>query len=582
MQLLEEASSDSTQNVCETETECAGGRCLDGICQATSTQLPPLLLEISPSTQQPLISGITYTQVIDQFDGGTRGTEIKLGHVSRIEGAVRGALLTGDACLLDEKLDLESLPERGSDGSLPVRVTLTPRERLLGLTNQPITSAVEVPNLSAEAPEPSFRLAFSAPPGSYDIYVEPAPTRDGCVRPPYLVVNREVAPGDVNLSVELPQPDRLAVRVRYPLTIDELRDWTLDMVDRDSGRLLSNQATLGAPETTDDGLEYSVELAYQPVDSEKAGVAAELVRLSPPEGFVAPTLYVERSIVDLFQDGSGLIDQLTELPRPVTFGGRMAIAKKTTAAPGKVTFIATELSSTSPGTLAAFSRTVETDEEGVFELELLPGTYRLYAEPYDTSLSRVQAGISVSGASETQVGKTIEVVSRNVVTGQIQSFSGIPVSGAPVTANAAPEARDVLQTALGEVSFAPRAFGGTTGSSGGFEIVADTGRFHVVARPDSSTGFAWRVILDVDVEGGSQSLGTVRLPLPLAVSGTLTSQDTGSFVPEALIRMFALIKDGVPVNTVAEADSAVAIGEARADSQGQFRLLLPSSLTIRP
>jgi hypothetical protein len=150
---------------------------------------------------------------------------------------------------------------------------------------------------------------------------------------------------------------------------------------------------------------------------EGLSAGAELVRLSPPQAVVAPTIYVERSVVDLFQDGKGLIDQLTELPEPVRFSGRIATLGAPSPVPSTVTLVATSLASTSVGTVAAFSRTMETLEDGTFELDLLPGTYRLSAEPLDGELARTEAELTVSDLAETQIGKTIEVAPRLFLSG---------------------------------------------------------------------------------------------------------------------------------------------------------------------
>jgi hypothetical protein len=68
------------------------------------------------------------------------------------------------------------------------------------------------------------------------------------------------------------------------------------------------------------------------------------------------------------------------------------------------------------------------------------------------------------------------------------------------------------------------------------------------------------------------------LPLPVVVDGTLSSLDTRGVVPDAVIRVYALLKDGDLVGSLEEADSVIAVGESRADDQGKFQLLLPSML----
>jgi hypothetical protein len=119
----------------------------------------------------------------------------------------------------------------------------------------------------------------------------------------------------------------------------------------------------------------------------------------------------------------------------------------------------------------------------------------------------------------------------------------------------------------------------STDSNGDFELLADPGVFHVAARPESSTGFAWSVLLGVDLAEMSD-VGSVRLPLPLVMTGILTSQDTGGLVPNALMRIYALLKEGKPVSSIEDADQVVAVGETRANDEGRFRLLIPSTLQV--
>src|SRR5690606_27763032 len=229
--------------------------------------------------------------------------------------------------------------------------------------------------VGGQADETSYRAILNVPPGRYDIYAEPDTPFGGCVRPPFLALNQELSGGSVNLRIELPLPELMHVTIRYPHLANDLRDWTLDLVQKDSGRLISSQAVLAEPEETEEGLEYHVDLAFSRVEGEAPAAANELVRLSPPSTVVAPVLYLERSIVDLFQQGLGLIDQLTELASPVKFGGRVALSGSSKPIPATVTYVATELASTNPGTVAAFSRSASTDSEGYYELELLPGAY---------------------------------------------------------------------------------------------------------------------------------------------------------------------------------------------------------------
>jgi hypothetical protein len=209
----------------------------------------------------------------------------------------------------------------------------------------------------------------------------------------------------------------------------------------------------------------------------------------------------------------------------------------------------------------------------------LPGTYRLRAEPRREEFGVVELDIVVKGDAESQAGPTIELPSRLSVTGQVKSFSGESVSGIPVWGRAVSSALtfNVLELAQGAGTVAPVASQVSTNSSGRFNLFADSGVYHFAARPHSASNYAWKILSSVEVAEGNVDLGRVTLPLPVVIRGSLTSDDTDSGeVPGALIQAYAYIKEGELAESPEEADALVAVGETRAGSQGEFRLLLPS------
>ncbi len=582
VEFLPEVNRSATENICDGSSDCSGGTCRSGFCQTNSTKLPVVLLEVIPpggaETQEgaPSIAGVPFLSVEEEFALGPSGYELLLGHVGVVRGTVSGEELSSESCLTVSEGQSEPA---GLDGSFPVRLTFTPRARLLGLPNPSYTVQGESAP-GAVLPKEKHSFAIAIPPGSYDIYGEPLSGVDGCVRPPFLVLNQEIAAADVNLTLKVPPPELFTITVRYPIGAGDLSGFSVDLVERHTGRLLSNSAVLGEGVTRGDNLEYTVDLAFSAVVGDAAAASAsELVRLSPPSDVVAATLYVERSVVDLFQDGEGLIDQLKSLPTPVKFGAPVTRLGTTTGVQASVSLVATKLDGSSPGTVAAFSRRVNTDENGFFHVDLLPGTYRLVAEPLDMSLARKEIEFAVSAGAESQVGQTVEIFPRRVISGTAQSFAGKAVYGAPVWVSAAPESfRNVLEMAQGKEAVQPGAEGSATELNGRFRALVDDGIFHLAVRPETSTNFPWRVFLGVQVDGGDVNLGRVVVPLPVVVRGEVKSSDTGDFVRDALIRSYAFLKGGALAQNKDEADAVIQVGQARSDSEGRFELILPSSL----
>lgn len=563
LDFTEDTEVEQQRNECSASSECGGGSCVGGICRTQTTDLGALLLHVTPATGTPKIAGVSFLNVVEElaFGTGPSGYEVSLGYVSQLKGTVRGEPISEENCVVDGSSQASAMSKDGN-------ITLTPRARLLGLSVPSYTVDI------IEAGQESYQLSLAVPPGRYDVYVRPR-VSDGCLRPPYLALDREILPGEVNLEVNLPEPEALRVRVRGPNL--DLRGWTIELLERNSGRRLSNRATLEVDGKAEG--EYAAHVAFSKVEGGDGTPASELVLLAPPPGVVGPEVYVERSVVELFQDGEGLIDQLTMLPRPVTFGARIGSGKAIKPVKANVLFLATRLSSTGPGTVAAFSRSVDTDEAGLFNVQLLPGTYRVIVQPFKAELRPIETEINVSEA-EVQAGKTILIEQRSAVTGQLLDFVGAAISGVPVVMRPAEigPVSSVLEMAQGRQIFLPSATSAATSNDGAFEIRADVGRFEVSARPPEASGYPWRVSLGDLVEEEGLNLGRLRVSLPVVASGTLTSRDLGDVVPGALIVVYAMLKDGELVASHEDATRVVPVAESRADENGRFRLLLPSKL----
>lgn len=537
------------------------------------SELGAVIFEVTPPAGAGAVAGVRFASLVlpDELDGSL---DVELPYISHVRGRVIAAAVPAEQCL---PADPELSAPPAADGSLPARISVIPRQRLLGMSTAPLTREV------AADEGGNYDLSFNVPPGLYDIYAEPLGATDGCFRPPYLVLGRAIDPGDIDFSLELPVPQKLGVTVKFPGLIDALHGWTLDVVDRDTGRLLSNSAALSTPtiESASGGLSYQAELAFSPVErgDDDAMPATELVRLSPPDTITAPTIYVERSVVELFQDGEGVIDQLTALPTPVTYAGRVTEAGTTTGAKANVTLIATQLQHVSAGTIAAFVRTVESDEAGVFEADLLPGTYAVRIEPASDTLAQATTTITVSGLGEMQAGKALEVSERTRFGGRMVSFNGELLAYTAVQASPAPKltTANVLSLARGEYPVYPRTESESSEEDGIFGLLLDSGEFRLVARPEVTTGLPWYVQLGVLVEGPEVWASDLYVSVPIVAEGSIRSADVGA-VPGSLVRAYALLAGSDPTADPDLATAVVGIGEARVDSESAFQLLLPSTI----
>ena len=571
VEALEFGGGPATRNECSEHRECGGGRCVGGQCRAEQGEIETLLLEITPPADAPEIAGVRFVESVTELDPAGGELTVELAHVSSVTGSISPtaepfpcpAPVPGDAA------------EPSADGTLPARVTLRPHQRQLGLA---------VPSYTSDATfvDGSYRFRALVPPGTYDVYVEPRGVTGECTPPPQLFREIHVGASEVGITLTLNTPEQLDVVVRWPHPEPLLDGWTLDVIDGDTGRLLSTQGVLGEPVAADEGFDYRVHLAYVPV--QPTGGKAELVRLSPPEGVTAPHVIVDRSVVELFEHGVGIIDQFQSLPAPVQVMGQVSAENSTTVVRATVSLAAAELRAISPGTIAAFERVVETDEGGQFTVDLLPGTYRVVAfPPVGSGLSPTEAIWRISANQDVQAGRVVELAwNANIHARVLGPASGV-VSGAAVQATAASAeitAAGVLERVLGRTSYAPRADGAVTDAEGRFSVVADRGVFDLAVRPGTGSGFSWLVLPSVNAKGPEAALGDVRLPLPVVYSGFVDAA-VASGASSALLRAYAYVKGTALTNDPAEATAVLQVAESRVEPDGSFQLLIPAHLGSR-
>ena len=351
---------------------------------------------------------------------------MEFGGISHVRGYIRVALAR----------DCEEVPFVGYshgrqvkpaiDGTIPARVTFT-QTAVYGLATESFTASVDTlakENEQGPTPPSTVLFSFNVPAGFHDIYIEPAPVhsqatkeeRDRCTLAPQLLLNQAIASyADVILNLGVPMPASLELEVRFPAD-GSFAGWHLDMIDPKSGRVLSTEITI--PDDAKSGWRTPWPLRYLPVAISGTTTpdrsANELVRLAPPAGMVAPTFLFERSALELFEKGSGVLSPLESMPAPVDFEGQVLRRGSSLPAPSSVTLTATHLLKVPTGVFATFSRTVATDADGRFELPLLPGSYRVEAIPdgvegQSGGLSPAKADWEVPASPKAQAGRVIEV-----------------------------------------------------------------------------------------------------------------------------------------------------------------------------
>jgi hypothetical protein len=606
---LAERESPIAVNRCDAETSCGDGSCENDRCVSASTSLSTLLFSVTPTSAIHPLAGQTLFRTVNDVPAVGGAYTLALDGLAEVTGSVL-ATLPADCDVRFQKLGSDTDYRQAKDDSIPVRLTFSPSERMLGL---PVVTSTVLVNLPGDGVPPDT-YGFGAsedgvvlPAGKYDVYIEPfavnelsvTPTSKVCSIPPELI-RGVVFRGGVDLQHRLPPPAHLDLKVKWNERDGTLEHWLVDMLEPVTGRVISTRAELTLPTNTDGSLVYSVGIDYQPVlQGEEQVTGDEIVRLSPPPGIVAPSVLFARSALELFARGSGVIDQLSAIPSPISFEGQVTDAA---GAPqqASVTLTATQIADVPPGTLTSFTRSAQTQPDGTFRLDILPGNYRvlvvppLPADPNQLPFASVETTWQIAATPLRQAGRTVTLRPARSLKGAVFTPQGEGARGAVISAEPSPGSvtSDIFARALGSLPLVPRATSAVVEDSvsGAFTIHADPGigdrpnLFDFFVRPPAAAGFAWLVLprLSVTSGGGEVRLPELSLPAPVRLDVAVTlaeSAPSETLFAGANVRVYALLDAaGVPVMDPALATSAVPIAESSLDAFARGIVLLPPNL----
>ncbi len=571
---------------CVSDRDCNEGVCVDGFCSATENRIQALLLEATvPST----LSSGDYANLRFLFPatlGAGGHLDVAVGLISRLEVKISPPALECENAPID------------ADGRVPLRVSVIQDPRLAGILPQSYGA-------DSDTASQDFSVAVAVPPGEVDLYFEPIEgnalvnsSLTACRMPPLLVRGQLVEAGRVLIEQRLPLPQVLTVDVRFPRAAADdgetspLLGWTLDVVEPVGGRRISTRADLLADDSDDpESFHHVVEVAFNPVSGKgaEAILGTELVRLSPPEGVVAPTFTVSRSALDLFGTGQNVLDQISRLPPVIVVEGRVEGEDDSTPFRADVSVLAEELDAGPSGVFATFRTLGHTDLNGSFSIPVVAGRHRVVAVPVSDASRAV--GVTqwvIADSPSTQAGKLVELPEASTLRGAVRdAAAGVDLVGSTVTV--LPSRTERSATYLGEVLGDPvvaalRSGTAVVDEGGAFSVQLDQGTFDVSLRPPENRLVPWAVRSRVEVGKGTTDLGQISMPLSVVYDGTVTvpgSSDAGGtmVLPGVLLRAYAVLDaTGALATAPEEGVGVVSIGQARADSNGSFLLVLPDRL----
>lgn len=574
----------SPSNTCESDSDCGEGSCRGGVCQTPNGKIEALLISATPTSD----SGIPHLTFVTQLESvPTSGGEqdLMLPGPSQVVGRLvlpKGQLCYPAFITSDPKNPI--LP--ADDGtSLPVTVTLALSQRLLGLPQQQHFASTRTRNKQG-----GYTFEVQVPRGEYDVYLVPPPKQDGgCPVPPQLF--RGIAIDLENYVFEFPLSGvtKLPLTIRWPKSSPSLVGWTVDIIEPLGGNPISTERVVGEiskelPSTVDyeGAVWYSTVVA--PATATEIASASDLLRLRPPTNVVAPTIFLDRSALGLLVKNKDpvLLDRFTSLPEAVTVEGQLLRGDDGTPVSGFVTLISTEIYGVDAGIFASYQTTIEVDTDGELHARLPPGKYRVQAVPpllggpdFEGALAALETTWDIPLDLPVQYGRVLELKRTSAVVGQTR-FLGAQVQAVP-----SPQTTLPFEQAFGAGPFAPRASTGLVDNAGQFVVNADPGRFDVSVQAPESLGFGWFVRPGAQVGEHDLDLGPVVLPTPSVLSGEVRVSLAGNDVlmGSAAIRAYAYLDKNLAYTRDAkQAVSVVQVAETRADENGTFRLLVPSSI----
>lgn len=570
---------------CQTQADCGAGECLAelGICTRRAGQLSTLLFEVTPQAADPVYGGARFVKIMDIGSQVPMASPLELNVRPRVP--VRGRVIAA----LDQAACLTI-----SRSTLPVTLTFTPRQRLLGLS----LPSYELSTRFLDEPIAEYEFEGALPPGRYDVYVQPilAAQNEGCRAIPQIFRDQAIEEMS-GQALQLQQPTPASLRLSI-VWRDNLDGWLLDMIHPVTGEVISNRVRLSADDVSDsDRLDTT--LNYSRAENDFIGpTGEELVRLTPPPGVLAGTVLLVRSGLEIITSGEGVIGDVS------SFGTRVELrawvwkkGEPDTPVPGTVSFSALDLDEVPEGVSTSFEGSGIVSPQGQVGIPLLPGRYRFRVTPPAVPL--VGLGLMAGYQSELTVyppadaglpqqsGQVIEVPSAISISGQVVAAgAGSPIAGVEVRASASsrngnscvegPEGEQalgcerelppVLHKARAQDPFVPRTRNSVSQSDGSFTIDGlDCGqckegagaRFDLTVRPDIQTGLPWFVLSAIDLHASQDEMGPLEMPMPVARPMRVTYGDPlmvtgagGAPVSQprpglggARVRVFAMLDD---------------------------------------
>ncbi|MEO6572890.1 MAG: carboxypeptidase-like regulatory domain-containing protein [Polyangiaceae bacterium] len=301
-------------------------------------------------------------------------------------------------------------------------------------------------------------------------------------------------------------------------------------------------------------------------------ILVDLVVAPPPALAAVPTMVISTGTV-----GALAKSQIYPiLPGPVVYSARV-VSPDGSGVPSRVFLFSDKIdvcepdcSTAAPGNKLAFETQAVTDANGLFEVEVPPGTYQVATIPdqgTDLAISVVERQV---GQGEAR-GGSIPVLPRASMKGTAVLTDGRPLAGAEVEARGTTQP----QSATGHFASLVRVGHATTDANGFFAMPLDPGYYDVTVKPAAGTRFPWIVVPALLVQPSTVPIDLrpldFAIPVPSDESKTiLDGSPSQTPVRGALVRAYACRGQCDPSLKTVD----VEIGRAYTDQDGHYEMFL--------
>ncbi len=526
------------QNVCSNDGDChAGSQCNSTLkqCVFASDEGISVRIEAIVPAESSLANGSSF-----MFDAGTINvTDAKEYDINidqfpiNVVGNLRLDLQDESTRISEAKIIFSSLEDLSI--TVSTQVFAEPQESLID-DNEPVDYAV--------------RLARS---GLYHIRVEPL-GNSGEKLPPIEVTD-----------IQIEEKTSQRVNISYPETLSEikgaLRSFDGDItqpidgaliraVDRTTFQSVSNVVTTGDILTNG-----RFKLLLSP-NTDDSTIFLEVI---PSEDTFLPRAFIDPTTTSV--NGGELQIDLPER-HAVEQEGVVLDADNMPIARARIAFKGANFNPLDNENFFTFSRTIETDDEGRFSIQLLDIRYQVIITPPDTrpDLSTTEQNLSVSMDDDSPRVEWI-LNESSVIQGNIRTFDGRTFPLITVSARATSRESNLNPTAEQDISFFARNFNVVADVDGKYVLNLDSSDYTIKPEIDNASGFI--------IEG--QHI-------------TLPTDPTIDFIAYAPLVVYGHVRADQEVIAKAEIlayvdDQTEPVARVFSNQDGSFRIAIPAPST---